>query len=682
MNEETKSYNIFLYEKRNEKSMTREEFAKSLGISPFVYSLYEKGIYFPSKRSKKKIEKALCCDFSSFEKGERRYPTPLPYEKTRSENKIDKILSSKGIRIFFLIFFFLSSIFTVLGYCLYSNCLSNSRTFYSENYLRFSDEMRQKGEKTYSLLHELQRPLITDKNEEYTIFLISSEKDESLRRLNGYINFLSDKESLCYSLPDKASEAKNKVEVTYTDYSSMQKYSSFFTRDEDGFSLASSIFNVDRGEIKEGEEYQKLSLKMNSHISSFDTCFSKLILDKLSLSYDFKDLLFDYSKGAKKNGIRESLFLGLATSGVVIFTSSLFFLVYCFLYGKNRKRTHILVNDLLSYDDGEKSEVSERKLPDDVPSFPFIPELLFEIFGILLTTFGIGLVFYNFLMIYSGKEINPTFALNDPRILFISFTIGMFLLYSMDFNVYVRTKRVIRNIFLYGLLFLCLTILEASAIDFLSRTRGIVEIASSYFVIPNTFGSICLYFLIAFFLFLTPRSILKEKKKIVLFRLCSLFPLLWLVFSVLVFAYHKEWGWNLTTFQLYFFNSEGIQFSSICILFLYGLFFLKLFFRKKYGEEKAKRFFFSNRYFLYRNILLCAIIVLVSILEALLSSFGITFDGYYQILLLVPFFLFYKPHLIRRNRIVDRITLISYFLVFGIGYIAVLLSVFVMLLCI
>ena len=69
MNEETKSYNIYLYEKRKERSMTRKEFAKSIGISPFLYSLYEKGIYFPSKKNGKKIEKALSLPLKKERKG-------------------------------------------------------------------------------------------------------------------------------------------------------------------------------------------------------------------------------------------------------------------------------------------------------------------------------------------------------------------------------------------------------------------------------------------------------------------------------------------------------------------------------------------------------------------------------------------------------------------------------------
>lgn len=666
---EYKAYNLFLYEKRKERKQSRKEFAKYLGIPAFLYASYEKGNLFPSKKRIRKIKERLGEEFSAYEKGERTIPLPLPYEKGKRERRMDAFLSSLKTRIVTIVVLCLSLLSLILGYSFYFYNLAHSQRFYSKEYLSFSYVMREKGEKTLGLLHEMESPVIYENKEDVFTCIISSSKDDSLRNLSAYVNFRDREESICYSLPSKASLCKRRISVTYTDYKTMKKYSSFFEREDvdSDYVLDEDIY-LEGSLLKEDDSFIKQ--KMNLHISSIKDRFDALVKEKLNISSSFLDeIVYDYSIGTIENGIIETACLGFASTGLVLVCSSLFFLSYGILYGK-RKRTHLLINDMLM----EEEMNSQIPLRSDLKSAPFLPEMLFEIIGIFLTFFGIFLVIYNALMMVLGKEALPLFQMNDPSRLFLFFTLGMFLLYFEDFNVYVRPKRIIRNIILYGVSFLCLYGLQATSISYLERNTGFGKIFASLFQIPNTFSSICLYFMIMLFLFITPKKIENNRKKLLIYRLCSLIPTLILFSTIFLRKGFVSSDLEVSAYVSYLFNSEGIQFASICTSYIYGLYFMKLYFIKKLSKEKARRFFFSNRYFMYRNILLCSIIVIFSMLQASFSSL----EGYYQILLLVPFLLFYHPHLIRRNKMIDDFTLGNYYVAFGFGYLCVILCILVL----
>ncbi len=673
------SYNLFLYRKRKERKLSRWKFARYLSLSPFFYHFYEKGYLCPGKKSIQKISNALKIDFAPYTEGVRSYPTET--EKEKKPKFLIKLLSSFTLRLILFILTILSLATCITGFTLSNYTKNHVRDFYGESYLDFVDTVRSKGDYTFSLLHEIRRPCIKQSDESKTAIIVVSNEDESLRVINAYLNYKNGKESTLYFLGKETTSYLSVLKVEYSNYETGEKLTGSFTRENNQFVLDDFIYSNDDSLIEQGsEQYNSAKEKFSRHLSTVNEDFNLLIKKKTGLDYDFySGLLTDQSYGAKKNIKAEIISLIRACLGVVLTGTCLFGFLYCFIEGKNKKEVVLFENDRNTA--SRSPELSRERKPrkKDIRFFPFIPETIFEIFGILLTFFGSLRRVYYLLTFYSSSSLNPNEFNSVPQMLFSFFTVGRFLLYFIDFDIFLEDRRSVRNIFLYGITFFSLYLLECTLIDYLSRTRGLVLLATSYYVIPNNFGTIACYFLIRLFLFRTPKWAY-TKKRVIAYRLFSLIPILWIFVSTLIFQNYKAWGLERNTWGLYFFNSERPQFSILCVSYLVGLYFLRLFYERKYGKENAKHYFNSNRFYFQKNILICLVICLLSLSEYLTRNFSSLpkgIGGYWQIIYLVPFLLFYHPHLGKRNKFVDYLTLILYFIFFGIGYLFVGLIAFI-----
>lgn len=673
------SYNLFLYNKRKERKLSRWKFARYLSLSPFFYHFYEKGYLCPGKKSVKKISNALGIDFTPYMEGVSSYP--METVKEEKPKFLVKLLSSFSFRLILFILTVLSLATCITGYTLSSYTKNHVRDFYGENYLNFVDTVRERGDYTFSLLHEIRRPCIKETNDSKTAIIVVSKDDESLRTINAYLNYKDGKESTLYFLGKETTSYLSLLKVEYSNYETGEKLTGSFTREDNQFILSEYIYSNEDNLLEQvSEQYQKAKAKFESHLSTINHDFNSLIKKKTGLYYDFySGLLTDQSYGAKKNIKAEIISLIRACLGVVLTGTCLFGFIYCFLEGENKKEVILFENDRNTPSITPERNRERKPMKKDIRFFPFIPETAFEIVGILLTFFGSLRRLFYLLTFNSSSSLNPNEFNTLPQRLFSFFTVGRFLLYFIDFDIFLEDRRSVRNIFLYGITFLSLYLLECTLVDYLSRTRGLVLLATSYYVLPNNFGTIACYFLIRLFLFRTPKWAY-TKKRILVYRLLSLIPIAWIFVSTLIFQNYKAWGLNRNTWGLYFFNSERPQFSILCVSYLVGLYFLRLFYERKYGKENAKHYFNSNRFYFQKNILICLVICLLSLSEYLtrnLTTLPKGIGGYWQIIYLVPFLLFYHPHFGKRNKFVDSLTLILYFFFFGIGYLFVGLIAFI-----
>jgi hypothetical protein len=143
-----------------------------------------------------------------------------------------------------------------------------------------------------------------------------------------------------------------------------------------------------------------------------------------------------------------------------------------------------------------------------------------------------------------------------------------------------------------------------------------------------------------------------------------------IIFKYIIFhGANTSFGWNLPNWAYYLFASERITFSLLCVSYLYGIYFLRLFFKYKYGDDMATNYFNGNRFLFAKNTLVCVIIIVISVIDLLVAripnakswGFGYT----YYTLLLIPLLFFYHPHKGPRNKIVDYITLALYIIAFS-----------------
>ncbi len=666
------SYNEFLYREREKKHLSKKKFAKFLKIPYLFYIYYENGYVKPSKKYVDKISAALGVDYSIYLEGISSYPTPQKEKDTWFEKIYKKLLGKLGVRIAVLAFLLASVSLTITGFAKYSYVMKDPSSFYSEKYLSFSYAMREKGTATFSLLHEFERVQINERKDNEFVSISASNENFALRSLSAYINYKTDDGNIYYIVSNDIEKVSTSLTVEYTDSANLEKYIGTFNREGKGkpFVLSETITIDGAGVLEKGEIYSKTATKMISHIDDINNEFTSLIKNKLSLEYDFFDeLLIDLCEGGAKNYQEEITSLCMGIGGTILTGFFLFLILFSIFFGKRKKKEE---KDEVEIVRGEE-ETIERNLREpkkDIRFFPFIPETVFEIVGIFLVFFGSLRIVNYALMLFTNVsfEQNGFNALSLQ--LFMYFTVGMFLLYFIDFDIFLNDKRSLRNFFLYGIVFLGLYVVEATLAEYLVKTKGVAQIVDYFYVVPNNFGTISCYFGVMVFLFYEPKWA-NTKKKMIIYRCLALLPILWILISSLIFQNYRNWGLKLNTWLVYFFDSERPQFSFLCVSYLIGLYFLRLYYKLRYGVKNAERMFNGNRFYFLKNILICVIIAILSLTEYLLRNTGHNIKalgGYWQIIYLVPGLLFYHPHFGRRNKVVDYLTLILYGLFFGIGY--------------
>ncbi len=668
------SYNEYLYNKRLELNMSRKDFAKYLHIPHLFYHYYEIGYVKPSKWAVKKISQALNEDFSLYLEGISSYPIELEEPESRFEKWYRHILSKKITKYILLISILLSSLLTFYGFNKYAYTMANASEFYSSQYVEFVHQVRKKGSITFSLLHETARPEIHESSDTKFVSISTSSNDYAIRSLNAYINYKDTKSSTYYIVPNIAEDSLTKLEVQYVDYKSLIKYMSSFTI-QDGQFILSEAMTTESNEKIDEVTYLSVQEKMKAHVNEVYSDFTNMIKNTLGMDYSFKTLLEDHCAGATNNLFTEISSLGAGYIGICFIAGFLFLYLFSIFFGKNKYRTNENVIEIKT----PKKEYKEPK--KDMRFFPFIPETVFEIVGIFLILFGSIRVIINVNMLFYNTGMTQVTYDNASKQLFIYFTVGMFLLYFIDFDIYMGDKRSIRNFFMYFFIFFGLYFIETTLVNYLTKTRGITTFVTQYVNVPNNFGTIACYFGIMFFLFYTPEFI-NTKKRTIIYRLLSIVPIVWILITTFIHLNAKSIGIKGNIWIDYFFTTERPQFSFLCITYLVGLYFIRLFIKHKYGEEQSKKIFTGNKYFFIKNILVCIIICLIALEEYLNRNISTNVRGlgqYYQIIYLVPFLLFYHPHLGKRSKIVDYFTMSLYTLFISIGYIVAIFTVISMI---
>lgn len=685
----TLAYNEILYLKRKELNLSKRKFAKYLNVSSFLYRYYEAGYIKPSKKAIANISKKLNIDYESYFEDIRSYPKPIEEEEKGIAIWFRKLISKVWVKIVLGSFLLGSIGFMSYAFYDYNYVINNSRTFYSSKYLEVVDAIREKGSDTYSLMHEFNRPEIHYSVDNKLISITGSKEDYSIRSFNAYVNYKNDDSSVYYIVPNLAEESIISLNVQYTDYKTLSKYTSSFTLNHGKFFMDDYVFNEDGSDLeKDNPVYSEVQEKMAQYVDNVKDDFNLLLKEKLGLNYDFYDeILIEHYEGAEINLKREIGSLIMIFSGIGLTGLFLFVIIFSFFFGikdtKSKSTISLeLVDDSFNLETsklkdenvitkGNSRELTYRTPKKDIKFFPFIPETVFEIIGIILIFLGSIRVIYTIVYIFAGQGINQELYNQVSSGLFSFFTMGMFLLYFIDFDIFLDDKRSLRNIFAYVIVFFGLYVSECILIEYLERMRGLFTLFGEKYIIPNNFGTISLYFMIMYFLFYNPKF-LTTKKRTIIFRSLSIIPIAIIFVMSLLFENYKAWGWDLTLWQKYFLNSERPQFSILCVLYLVGLYFIRLYFKHRYGETNAKIFFNGNRFYFIKNFFICLLVGFIALIEYLLKDANTDIKGignYYQIVYLIPILFFYHPHHGSRTKWVDYLTLGLYGLFLCFGYI-------------
>ncbi|MBQ8141927.1 MAG: helix-turn-helix transcriptional regulator [Bacilli bacterium] len=660
------SYNIYLFNTRLKRKQKRRAFAKFLGISSFRYGLIEKGYIKPNKKEIEKISKALELDFSVYLQESSQYPSELP---DKEQNPIVKffyfILGSKVVRGlligFTLLFMSLFSIFFAADRWIENN----ASKYLNDTSLQFIEKFNEKSTPNISLIGTLVYPQISqtykEGNEVNVVQIKGNRIDkEGIPLSFSFIDtFWTEKDRISFDFTSY-DEEKDEIHyfVNYLDYES-EEYSSFNIK----YDIQNYQFSTDATEdqwIIDRIQYFYLA-----HYIEAD--FNVMIHDQLGLDLDFiHDVIVPLMKGLEYQSTQGAITSLAYMASMILSAVFLFGSAFAFIFGQKKKEVKFFSysNELIL---GNQPRTNFK---NDFKFVPFVPELVVTIIGIALVAVGsFRLPVLAFTLIsYSSSQI--TFA--NENLLSI-LMIGMFLLYFIDFDTFMDDKRVLRNVFLYPILFLIIYFFEATLLTGIKEADTAVSIALENVIIPNPFASVSCYFLLMLFLFFTPKRI-KTKKGLIAYRCLGILPVAYILVSFCIFNGDILFGWDMSNLWFkYFFASERLPYSLLAVGYLVGLFFMRLYFERIYGEKGAQRFFNSNRFIMWKNIFTCAIIIVVWVIEMILSpqvqlhKIGIGINK--ALIILVPILICYHPHKGPRNLVVDYLTLFLYFLAMAYAFV-------------
>jgi len=661
------SYNSFLYNKRKENSFSRIKFAKILHINYFKYVMIENGYLKPSKLDIKNISEYFGLDFNYYLEDSRGYPSEIPEKSPNAiVSFIYKILGSKALKIVLTVLSVLFATLAITGLVCGSKVDENQEKFYGPTVLALRDNVHDNGTTNFSLLDDFTYPQVS---EVYKDEVEHTEKMIQIRTTNDQTSFDLDFIEIYWS-----DTVRFYFEFEqYDGLSYGYNYDAY--RYDNGASYIGSLMNFGKTVIiddKEMDEDTVLQIKNIFENNNFSEDFEGLIKRELDTELDFEsDIASPLYNGEYITSTLNLTFALVHIGSIVFLALSVFGLSYAMIYGYKNKEINVFRHG----DDLLLAKVERKPMKRDFKFTPFLPETFMEILGIVFVAIGS----YRVVLLSSllGNFSTENLNIANGNLLTLQM-LGMFLLYFIDFDLFMDDKRVLRNIIMYALLFIVIYYIEAGLLSSLSSTESAISIAVNYLMIPNPFGSVGCYFGIMAFLYFTPKFI-KTKKSLIIYRCCAILPIFYLIVSFLLFNGDVFFGMDVSNYWFrYFFNSERAAFSLLAVSYLVGLYFLRLFFKIKYGEEGGTRFINGNRFIFYKNILVSLIVIIVWAIDlffignARANKMGIGVNG--LIIILVPFLLFYHPHKGPRNIAVDWLTQFLYFLSMGYAYV---LAVFV-----
>ena len=669
------SYNMYLYKKRMQSGLSRREFRKAFNLFPLHYYLLECGYLKPSRKTRTIFSAYFGEEFEDYCQGIASYPEDIP-PKPRLKITVwaFDLIGSLYIRIALCLMAALFAGLFAYGLMEYHTYQNTRNIDCPEDLNRLKFAVRTNGFMTISPNVSLTRLEVFNLEGSEKMASIKVDTDDEFPyNIDFVLHYWSDTGRLSYSV--SLDEYKpGIISVGYSHYVTNTSYTGKI--DLSGEQPVLTGLFQQKDPVDDEDVYALISAAMLEKADTFlpemDSLIEKAMGEKISFLTLGKQA-YEASSKYTFNFIRILVFMVL---GGVLTLLCLFVFIFGILYGTKNGvvREPMASTNMIS--------IPHHKQPRaDIRFAPFLPETLLSVAGssILLLS-STRIITYAYVFLGKGNlDLNTAGVLNTQYMNY--FYLGMFLLYFLDFDIYLDDMRVIGRVFLYLFLYLGLYGLEYGLLDYLETSTSPLYHLASSLTPPNMFGTICLYFVIMLFLFFTPKFI-KKHRGLILYRCCSLIPVAIIFTSHIVSKVSDLLIMKEQTLAVrLLFNEERIAFSLLCVSYLFMVYFLRLFFERRYGTEDALKIFNGNRYIWLKNILTVALIVVIVVLNQLLGRSSKAFDlgwGHStDLLLLIPLILFYHPHKGARNKLLDAIDMGYYIFALMYGYISALLMVVV-----
>ena len=439
-----------------------------------------------------------------------------------------------------------------------------------------------------------------------------------------------------------------------------------------------------RGELQIPEEN---SLEYFIVTTMFENQYSKMheaITDlfayyQSALGMTYEEFNLDLIDGVKKYNSYSSLVTNLTLWGLVMGVVMLALLTFLVIRTILTKRSSSLLStEEVSQDItlGSKSrERAFKELPKNRWPTPFIPEMVIRILVIIVSLISSLGVFYIFDAIQGLDPVGLIEQLSFKAEFASLSTLSMILLFFTKLDIRQNKK----NNFLANYILFFVGIIFYFAILLISFTLGnsTTEIAKAAkialdYLPGNIVWGILSFNLLSSFLFDDITFERNEKRNRIIYRCLAIIPVAYMVVSSLYQIGKKAWGWQWPLWASSLLFSKALILTAFSILYCLGVFLYRYLTTRKYGPDNAKVYQNGNRYIFIKNLIVCGILALLAIIDVIiLKTAGydnyIGAGGNYVIIYAIPFIIFYRPHMGKRNPKWDLAFMVLYMLSMTIG---------------
>ena len=691
---------------RTSLHLSRYEASKICKMSIFRYADYEDGYILISDKRAKKFADSFDVDVSLFDD---EFYLIKPEEIIDEEN-----ISDKFNHFFFSVPILIISIITLIASLTVSltssislaYTKSNPTSFYSENFIQVTDEIitSEKSQTTvlpdlYNLMSITNRKISTEVDigdEINTVDFITSKDVKFSNIFASRITFknINDKDDNENDLIDDDEDFSNIINDSISNYTDVDIgliisaiLSSFST--DNSLTIITSPLNEKNIDFIFNTTYKDLRYRIDgfyncnefevNHITTFSLDFTsyeilnkediqvKEVIDdiniiakeKLKLTADVFSSTFNINQNYYsflddinfslvnhyKNYFNNILLLEIFGSIFIVSILICFCFLINYIFYSNAKKNNTINNEVKVF------ETYPLKMPYK-KNFRFnflIKERYYKFFGILLLFFS---NFYLYYLISSYLNYDPLTINNSVEIIASTMKdlapVASLIILTITIDRVKNGKHLFLKTFFFLILGLFLAFYELILMVEISNFSQIIPFLFS-FLPTNTFFAIGIFSFIGVFLFTKPNFI-HSKQGLVIYRLCCIIPM-----SILFLNYFQLLSpeIEISVYAKPFIIQRSFYELIYGIIYLFFLYFSRVYLLKKYGEKRIDIVLNSNKYVLIRNLFLCTLIMIIGLLNhyvtdaSLIKVLKIKTSPYY--FYLIPLFLFSKPQIEKEN---------------------------------
>ena len=624
------TYNQQLLALRLGKGLTRKEAARLTRVTRTALFLYEKGYLRPKGKDLAKLESFYDAkiDFT----GEKDYPCEA------NENEKKPTFTRKKRVLGFAIFSAVMAISLAVGAGFFAASTPNDASFYGPSYAALYQASRDKGKVGTEIATNASYHYLTPSSEQTaSILFYDSSSFLHFNECHFAVNaVLVEREDIgsCRLEYRFGGDLQSDSHRCYFNFGSVT-YGTVISCETLYYGGDAGDFENWKVHVKGEKDFDPNTLRMlfNYWIGDAVRSFDDILQEHCGEGTTFlMDFLPDREKGRSVAFFYQTSGLSLLLVGLIGLFLGLGFLSYSAL-----ARFHPRASE-------ESEERGIKPLPKDfhapfvVPDVAllFVTKTLFVVSLLLLAISFLGKVGVGL----PGLFYDANFA----SFLQTSFRVAPFLwlwLVCRGCNdggkiLSKAVKSFLAFFFLAGLETTLIAVTNAWGYDF-------SELIYDY-VPGSVFQVVALLFLVHFFLAFTPAFLEGKGKGLkVMWRCLSLLPLLLLVASVIISNAHILF-YNVTKniFVSFWFPSSVLPAAIISVLILYGQFFLRLFFKRRYGAYYLNGDFYALWVNLFTIVSFALVYGLIALLRGNEYAYYLGLINGEWILILIPFFLFYK----------------------------------------